>query len=387
MFKFIPKIIILPVGKIAMYAFNVLPYVRHYNEKKLNSILIIPYGKILSRYKYGIANESLLNIVLRSFRQNNIKYLRSTVIEFIIAFLSKFNFIRIRKKSHQEKNDCESDGYYSNLGFISMMPQYANDAKSLNPSKPFCSLLDVEILEGKKRLTENGIDITKKFVAFHVRDDAFHPEQDLDFRNGSVSNMIPALETMQKKSLYSFRMGAIQESIDLADYPESMIDYTNSFRSEFMDAYLISQCEFFIGNTSGFFGIPFLFNKPQISINMIPMHDTGVGLNDIYIPKTLWNIKEKRLLNFSEVLKIPRSSLLNGEFYRENNIEPIENTSDEIENSVQEMIKTLDGSIVYDDEYMHYWNKLKGYFPECSYGFYSDAKISPYFLKKHIDLI
>ena len=87
------------------------------------------------------------------------------------------------------------------------------------------------------------------------------------------------------------------------------------------------------------------------------------------------------------MLKIPRSSLLNGEFYRENNIEPIENTSDEIENSVQEMIKTLDGSIVYDDEYMHYWNKLKGYFPECSYGFYSDAKISPYFLKKHIDLI
>jgi|SaaInlStandDraft_4_1057021.scaffolds.fasta_scaffold32625_2 putative glycosyltransferase (TIGR04372 family) len=387
MIKLMPKIVIFPVGKIAMYAFNAMPYVRNYKEKKLNTILIVPYGKVLSKYKYDIANESLLNIVLRSLQQNNIKYFRSTIVEFFIAFLYKIKVINIKKKKHQKKIDCESDGYYSNLEFISMMPQYANDVKALNPKKPFCSLLDNEIEKGKNIFLKNSIDTTKKFVAFHVRDDAFHPEQDLDYRNGSISNMIPALNTIEENGFLSFRMGKIQEEINLDDYPENVVDYANSFHSDFMDAYLISQCEFFIGSTSGLFAIPFLFNKPQLSINMIPLHDTGLGVNDIYIPKMLWSINEKRLLSFSEMLEIPRSDLLNGEFYRNNNIEPIENTSDEIENGVQEMIKSLKGSIYYDDEYTHFSNKLKNYFPECSFGFYSDAKISPYFLKKYSELI
>ena len=59
MIKLMPKIVIFPVGKIAMYAFNAMPYVRNYKEKKLNTILIVPYGKVLSKYKYDIANESL----------------------------------------------------------------------------------------------------------------------------------------------------------------------------------------------------------------------------------------------------------------------------------------------------------------------------------------
>ena len=328
-----------------------------------------------------------MGLVTRSLDNKNIKYTRSLIIEIFIALFSKAGIIKIKKKDHNSRFECVSDNYYGGLSFVSMMPQYANDAKSMNTKQPLCQLDKSEIEKGEEILKTHGVDPIKKFVAFHVRDDEFHPEQDLDFRNGSILNMIPSLTAIEERGYMSFRMGAVQEEINSLDFPSGMINYSNTFRSEFMDAYLVSQSEFFIGNTSGFFGIPFLFNVPQLSINMIPLHDTGLGVNDIYLPKMLWSIDEKRLLSFSEILNISRNKHLDPNFYRKNRIRPIENTAEEIENGVIELFMKIDGTLEYDDEYNYYASKLEKLYPECSYGFYSDAEISKYFIKKYSYLL
>jgi len=161
----------------------------------------------------------------------------------------------------------------------------------------------------------------------------------------------------------------------------------DEFRSEFMDIYLIEKSAFFIGSTSGLWGIPYLFNTPQVNINHIPFHDATLGENDIWLPKKLWLVDKKRYMNFREILSIPRAQMLQGDFYINNRIEVIDNTSDEILEAVLEMLDKIDGKLSYTAEDDYYWSKLKNMYSKDSPAKYSLSRISKSFLKKYSNLL
>ena len=82
MIHFIKKrYIIFPLGKIAMYAFNLLPFIYFYERHNCKLTVLIPSHKFFSnRSKYGVVNKSLLDIIKRSFDEKNIKYIVIAIV-------------------------------------------------------------------------------------------------------------------------------------------------------------------------------------------------------------------------------------------------------------------------------------------------------------------
>jgi len=386
MIHFIKKrYIIFPLGKIAMYAFNLLPFIYFYERHNCKLTVLIPSHKFFSnRSKYGVVNKSLLDIIKRSFDEKNIKYIDNPLLISLFFLLDKIKLIKIRRKS-EAVNDNEF--YLKNNSLVSIMPQYTTCSSAFNRKKPFCKLSISENNKGLDVLLSNGIDTEKRLVTFHVRDNMYHPEQDLDFRDSSVNELIPALDYLGHNGFNSYRMGSLQKGINTEIFPKGVINYTEEFRTEFMDVYLIDKSDFFIGSTSGLWAIPYLFNTPQVNLNHIPFHDATFGKNDIWLPKKLWLIKEKRLMTFSEILSVPRIKMLSGNFYYDNNIEVIDNTSNEIFDAVVEMLDKIDGNLVYDDDDDDYWKKLKNMYKEDSPARYSSSRISKSFLYKYRELL
>ena len=79
--------------------------------------------------------------------------------------------------------------------------------------------------------------------------------------------------------------------------------------------------------------------------------------------------------------------MLTGDFYRDNHIEVIDNTSDEILDAVIEMRNKIDGNLIYTEDDDYYWKKLKNMFSEDSPARYSSSRISKSFLYKYRKLL
>ena len=103
---------------------------------------------------------------------------------------------------------------------------------------------------------------------------------------------------------------------------------------------------FFIAANSGPCAVTTIFRKPNAFVNVAPFF--GVmnicRKEDMFIPKKYWSIKEKRLLNFSEILTNGVANLCKTEQYIKNGIELIENTPEEIRDLAIEMEQRLNGT-------------------------------------------
>jgi len=107
-----------------------------------------------------------------------------------------------------------------------------------------------------------------------------------------------------------------------------------------MDIYLLAKCKFFIVSATGLAMIPRLFRKPQVFVNLIPLQmDSLLSLsqNSLIIPKKLLLRKENRFLTFKEMFELYLDIHYKGNYYEDNNIEPVENTPEEILDVVIEM--------------------------------------------------
>ena len=56
---------------------------------------------------------------------------------------------------------------------------------------------------------------------------------------------------------------------------KDIFDYSFSkFRSDFMDIFLVANCYFYIGGGPGIDALPFLFRKPKLQTNLVPILGT-----------------------------------------------------------------------------------------------------------------
>ena len=114
-----------------------------------------------------------------------------------------------------------------------------------------------------------------------------------------------ATESLANRDVYVFRMGAKVEGTFNLNNPK-IIDYVNTkFRSDFMDIYLLSKCEFLLGGDSGIHLVPFVFNRPVYGINytlslLWQVHKLYLQL---FIFKRIKNLETGKLLTAKEILK------------------------------------------------------------------------------------
>ena len=226
----------------------------------------------------------------------------------------------------------------------------------LEKFKPHISFTNDEEQKAKKILTDFGIAENSKFVCLLVRDSAYLDRaKDLEnipnrfdyhsYRDADIDKFILASEELANRGYYVFRMGAKVLKPMRSSNPK-IIDYANSkLRSDFMDIYLGAKCTFCISvGGAGFFGIPFIFRRPNAYI-MVPFGHLCTGNKyDLMITKNHISKKSKKKLTFSEIFSSNVALCSSSVDFELNGIKLEDNSPKEIRDLVVEMDERINGN-------------------------------------------
>jgi putative glycosyltransferase (TIGR04372 family) len=257
------------------------------------------------------------------------------------------------------------------------------------------SLDEINLAINEKR--EMGIK--GKYICFYARDNSYYKnilkdsEENVvnEFRNSDINNCLLMTKRFFKKNIQSVRMGYIVEKEIEAD---GVIDYATKYRSEFMDISLLADCAFFVCSGSGIQLIATLFCVPQVMINFSVITFSGEMVTpcssqkDLMIIKKYWDENDKRYLTFREILAMEEKwkgyDLF--EKYHKKGIVSIENTPEEISDLAEEMLKKLNGEMVYSEEDKLLQKKYREILQESiarSGNLYYNARMGSAFLRKN----
>jgi len=263
---------------------------------------------------------------------------------------------------------------------------------------PHLSFTAEEEVRGREGLRELGIPASAKFVCFHARDSAYldktFPQLNLnyhDYRDASIDNLLPAVESLARRGYFVVRMGAIVRN-PIAVRHLRVIDYaTNGRRSDFMDIYLGARCEFFLGAAGGLNAIPRVFRRPIAFTNLVPLsmdHLLGTaGMNNLFIPKKILARSVGRAMTFREGLDAGAGQLLRSEEYDARDLDVVENTPEEIAALVDEMEERLIGTWRSTDEDDELQRRFWSLFPVTQLADTGQLRIGADFLRCHRHLL
>lgn len=153
---------------------------------------------------------------------------------------------------------------------------------------------------------EMGIPEGAWFVGLHVRQRGFYnPKEEATCRNASVADFIPAIKEITARGGWVVRLG--DKSMTPLPPLERVIDYPHTrFKSDLMDMYLLSECRFYVGMTSGILDTAWLFQRPMVLTNMTTWsfaYPRRPG--DLGITKHLYSKRLGRFLSLQELLETP----------------------------------------------------------------------------------
>lgn len=209
-------------------------------------------------------------------------------------------------------------------------------AEEQNWKQQFEEYIPPRLTEDRYRCAEQnrvrmGIPLTDWFVCLHVSEN-----RPLIPRNASIRNYIEAIKVITAAGGWVVRLG--DATMTPLSPMERVIDYAHTrHKSELMDLYLISQCRFFIGLSSGPPLVATLFRKPLVIVNMTLWSiDFPLKVGDLALMKHVFSRSHDRYLSIKEILEEPfavqvMSTVSEG-------YEIAENTSEEIREVVAEFL-------------------------------------------------
>ncbi len=253
---------------------------------------------------------------------------------------------------------------------------------------PLLALSDDDTEKGWNCLVSLGVPRNSWFVAIHVREGKY--DGDRSVRNSKLSSYIHAINTITSRGGWVIRMG--DSSMKPLPNIPCVIDYCRSpHKSDWMDVFLWAECRFFIGTSSGPAQVPPTFGVPCVLTNWSPPGVVHCYSQDIYIPKLFWSVCKNRLLTFSEALSSPVSYTESRSYLYSKRVEIVDNSSDEINDLVLEMLDRLEGGNNYSPEDLQLIEQFKNIeeqFNRYTYtkeGAYAQIGIS--FLRKYKQLL
>ena len=203
---------------------------------------------------------------------------------------------------------------------------------------------------GEAECRSLGIARDQPFVCFMNRDAAYmttvfggQKEARHIHRNSHIENYVEAARELTQRGYVALRMGARVEA-PLSTSDAGIVDYASRNRSEFMDVYLCAHCRFLIAPILGFCGLAYVFRRPLLIVNAIPLVNVTFvrRVGDLFIPKKCWLTSERRFMTFKEILQAPARH--ESHEYVESGIEVVENSAEEIAAATAEMDERLRGT-------------------------------------------
>jgi putative glycosyltransferase (TIGR04372 family) len=209
---------------------------------------------------------------------------------------------------------------------------------------PLLTLTHEHRERGRAELARVGVPEDAWFVTLHVREAGYH-----DLRNADIATYDRAIAAVAERGGWVIRMGDPSMS-RLAAHPR-VVDYAHSdAKSDWMDVFLWADCRFMIGTQSGPFQVPGAFGVPVVQTNWCPAATRYWFSDDLVIPKLYRHEGEGRLLRHSEWVAPPVGFCHLSDYLASRGIRAVDNTPEELELIVVEMLDRLDGTLTYTDE-------------------------------------
>jgi len=252
---------------------------------------------------------------------------------------------------------------------------------------PLLTLTEKDSRRGARALKKMGVPEDAWFVTLHVREGGFmrediHPPQ---VRNADIETYMPAIESIVERGGWVIRLGDPLMK-EMTPMP-GVIDYGHSvFKSEWMDVFLCAKCRFFVGTGSGPRLVAPAFGVPVVVTNMAPIRMVMTySSRNIFIPKLLWSEKEERYLTIAEALSSRAGCMYFVKELEETGVRTVENTSEEINDVVVEMLDRFDGKLEYNAEddglQEAFWTLA------ASFEFYGSGRMGRDFIRKYAELV
>lgn len=214
---------------------------------------------------------------------------------------------------------------------------------------PLLALPEAEAERGWLQLEKLGVPAGSWFVCLHVREAGFHNAWHTinpGTRNADPSTYSQAIEAVVARGGFVIRVGDTSMS-PMKDVP-GLIDYAHSeAKSEWMDIFLCAECRFFIGTNSGLGLIPPVFGIPCVLTNWSPIAIPNWYPQDLFIPKLVRSVLENRVLTFEEMFCTRVGWAQFEKYFKENGLEVVDNSPEELRDLVVEMLDRLSGEIDY----------------------------------------
>ena len=216
-------------------------------------------------------------------------------------------------------------------------------------NSPMLTLLPSDYRRGWNCLQDLGVPKNAWFVCLHVREDGFRAEGLITHRSADIDTYLFAIKSIVARGGWVIRMG--DPSMKPLPAMKQVIDYAHTdVKSDWMDVFLGASCRFFLGTNSGLNCIPCIFGIPCALTNMWPISARSVQSQDLFIPKLAWSEFENCYLTFEEALSPKFFFNLNSKLLYSWGIKVVDNTPEEINELVLEMLDRLDGKVQYTEE-------------------------------------
>jgi putative glycosyltransferase (TIGR04372 family) len=204
-----------------------------------------------------------------------------------------------------------------------------------------------------------------------------------DYRDCNIENYLKAANWLTSKGVYVVRMGELVSSPLKTENP-MIIDYATKYRTDFGDAFLPGNCDFFLGNTAGLFLVSTIMSRPVAAANFVPFDCTPLLKEDVFIFKNLsipFHIIHEIGLDMVE----NKMALLE-QTLQKNNLLIEENTEDQILDLTIEMYERLTNSFSTNFNSEKLKNKLRSYWKPTARSYGYVCNISSKFVDEKKDL-
>jgi putative glycosyltransferase (TIGR04372 family) len=253
---------------------------------------------------------------------------------------------------------------------------------------PVFNLKDEDRDLGFSFLHDLGMPRDAWFVTLHVRepksfdrDLVFDP---IRFRNASIEGYFPAIRAITERGGWVVRIG--DPTMTPLPPMDGVIDYACTMkRQDWFDIFLLGACRFFVGMASGPVDVALAFGRPIVGTNWFPPANWPAGDQVLFVPKLLKRNQDGTILSMRQASAPP---LANNEYtlpFESRELGVLENSPEEIEEAVVEMIERLDGTVIYSEEDENLVRK----FIACAnpYGLNVPWRPSRGFLQRRSDLL
>lgn len=269
---------------------------------------------------------------------------------------------------HVINNECafklmSAFGVFENR-FRQSIPFAVDNHIRFRVPSPF-SFSKSQIKSGSKLFEAMGISERDWYVTFHSRDNAFDNQisgsnetynRMASYRNSDIYKYQGAVSQVIKSGGKAFRVGfPVESAVKFVD--NSLYDYSLSkFRSDFADVWVCANSRFMVTTANGIAEIPEMFDVPIIMVNTVPIGCYPLGVDSLYLPKTLTD-RNGTPLSFSDQLKyFSRFQIAANQFVLDaihsDGLLLKENTDLQLTNVVDEMLRRLNGA----------WSPREGYY-------------------------